>query len=344
MAAMATAATAGSSVSRVAMGLTQLDQPDGGKVTVYYPSAGHEKEVAKGPFSLNVVPDGQPVPGNRRLIVVSHGSGGAPWVHADLARTLVERGFVVALPQHVGENHLDGSSPGPQSWRLRPREVSRAIDIVAAYSPVGSMLDTSAVGVFGGSAGGHTALTLAGGQWSEDRFRRHCDANIEQDFSSCVGFFTLLRGDGLDGVKLWLAKRIINWRFTDVVAQGFTDPRIQAAIAMVPFAADFDPASLAVPLIPLGLVIADKDINQVPRFHVRAVQSVCRSGCVTLMDMPHAGHGAMLSPMPPLEANSISQHLLGDPPEFDRAHVLPALHDRIASFFAKHLLQGVTEH
>ena len=72
-----------------------------------------------------------PVRGNGRLVVISHGSGGSPWVHADLARSLVDAGFVVAMPQHRGDNYRDDRDPGPDSWTLRPQEVSRAIDAVA---------------------------------------------------------------------------------------------------------------------------------------------------------------------------------------------------------------------
>ncbi len=64
--------------------------------------------------------------------MISHGSGGGPWVHMDLARRLVQAGFVVAIPLHKGDNHQDDGTTGPQSWERRPAEVSAAIDAVAA--------------------------------------------------------------------------------------------------------------------------------------------------------------------------------------------------------------------
>lgn len=257
----------------VSLGFRQLPQPDGGQVTVYYPAAGNETVLRRGPFTLSVVPEGAPVRGNGQLIVISHGSGGSPRVHADLARALVQRGFTVALPQHHADNYLDSSEPGPASWRLRPHEVSQAIDIVAHDATLAAMLSFDRVGVFGGSAGGHTALSLAGGQWSDRRFRDHCLQNIEQDFSSCVGFVTLLRGNWLDGPKLWLARRVIAWRFSAPTLHEDSDPRIKAAVAMVPFAADFVPASLAKPKIPLGLVIAEKDSTRSRGIDLRAAST-----------------------------------------------------------------------
>jgi predicted dienelactone hydrolase len=319
------------------LGFTQLAQGDGGHTTVFYPTRAAEMQVTRGPFELSWAKDAAPARGHGRLIVISHGSGGSPWVHADLARELVSRGFVVALPQHHGDNHLDPSGPGPDSWVKRPREVSHAIDLMAAEPRFSAHLSLDAVGVFGGSAGGHTALSLAGGAWSPARFRDHCDRHLEIDFSSCVGFTTLLDGNWLDGIKTWLARRIIAWRFSDETLQRHTDPRVKAAVAMVPFAADFVPDSLAEPRVALGLVIASRDVNQIPALHVETIRTACEPRCEVLMALPDAGHGAMLSPMPPLEPGSVASRLLSDPPSFDRTATLPVLHSRIAEFFTRTL-------
>lgn len=324
--------------AQAGVGLTQL-VPTGadGPVTVYYPSSANDETVRKGPFTLQLAPDGAPRRGNGRLVVISHGSGGSPWVHADVARTLVEAGFVVALPEHHADNYRDSSSPGPASWALRPAEVSRAIDAVAHDARFASLLATDKVGVYGGSAGGHTALELAGGRWSPAAFRRHCEAHIAEDFSSCVGFITRLDGNWLDAPKKLVALGVIRQRFDDETWHSHTDPRIAAALALVPFAADFDPASLAAPRIPLGLVVARKDVNQVPRFHGGAVLAICKT-CELVADLTGASHGVMLSPLPPLESGSIAAALLADPPGFDRATVLPALDRHVVAFFTRHLL------
>ena len=121
---------------------------------------------------------GAPVRGNGRLVVSLTARGGSPWVHANLGRALVEAGFVVAFPQHHRDNYRDPSRPGPQSWALRPAEVSHAIDTVAADPRFAPLLDVRQVGVYGVSAGGHTALSMAGGRWSPGNFKRHCEANL----------------------------------------------------------------------------------------------------------------------------------------------------------------------
>jgi predicted dienelactone hydrolase len=309
-----------------------------GPVTVYYPSSAGEQTFQRGPFTLSVAREGTPVRGNGRLVVISHGSGGSPWVHADLARALVGTGFTVALPEHKGDNYKDFTDPGPVSWKLRPGEVSRAIDAVGADPRFGPLLALDRVGIFGGSAGGHTALTMAGGRWSPGAFRRHCEANIAQDFSSCVGYITRLRGNLLDGLKKAVAIGVIRHRFGDDAWYTHTDPRIAAVVAAVPHAATFDMASLATPRVPLGLITAGKDINQVPRFHSDAVRAACRA-CETVADFPDAAHGVMASPTPPPEKMSaIAQELNGDPPGFNRPAAVATMNRAVIGFFSKHLL------
>ena len=324
--------------SRAGTGVSELPGLQGdGPVTVFYPSATADAPVQRGPFTLQLAEGGVAQRGNGRLVVISHGSGGSPWVHTDLARALVAQGFTVALPEHAGDNYKDPSSPGPESWKRRPAEVSRAIDAVAQDARLGPLLALDRVGVFGGSAGGHLALTLAGGHWSPARFRQHCEAHIAEDFSSCVGFLTRLRGDIFDGLKKAVALSVIRLRFSDATDQAYTDPRVRAAVASVPFAADFDMRSLAEPRIALGLVSAGKDTNQVPRFHSGAVLAACADRCTHIADLAGAGHGAMLSPMPPLHLLSgVARELLGDPPGFDRS-VLAQVDTSIAAFFAQHL-------
>lgn len=333
------AAVCAAGLAHAGVGLTQLPGLAGdGPVTVFYPSAAEEQPVNRGVFEFRLAVDAAPHRGNGRLVVVSHGSGGAPWVHVDLARLLVAAGFTVALPEHLHDNHENPSEPGPVSWARRPLEVSRAIDAVAADTRFTPLIAFDRVGVFGGSAGGHTALSLAGGRWSPGNFRRHCEAHIADDFSSCVGYVTRLRGDWLDGTKKAVALGVIRQRFDDDTWHSHTDPRIAVAVAAVPFAADFDMASFAQLRMPLGLVIAGRDINQVPRFHVGAVRAAC-PGCDVLADLPEAGHGVMLSPLPPPDVmRGIAWELNSDPPGFDRTTAVPALNAAITRYLRHHLL------
>ena len=273
--------------------------------------------------------------GNGRLVVISHGSGGAPWVHADLAHSLVDAGFVVALPEHRAGNDKDDSDPGPDSWTLRPAEVSRTIDAVGRDARFAPLLKLDKFGVYGMSAGGHTALSMAGGRWSPAGFKQHCEAHLVADFQTCVGLITRLNGGALDGLKNAVALAVIRHCFDAQVMRNHSDPRVAAVVAGVPAAADFDMASLAVPRVPLGLVTAQQDRWLVPRFHSDRVLAACKP-CEPLADLPTGGPGALLSPPPGL--TGLLGDLLNDPPGFDRS-AMPEVARKITAFFGHHLLE-----
>lgn len=322
--------------TQAAVGLTRIEGVDGDKpVTVFYPTNKPAQAVTRGPFSLDVAFQGAPVRGNGRLIVISHGSGGNAWVHSNLARALAEAGFVVALPLHRGDNFQDPGQPGPTSWKRRPAEVAHAIDAVGRDTRFAPLLALDRVGMYGMSAGGHTALTLAGGRWSPARLRKHCEAHLAEDFYSCVGLAVRLTGGFFDGLKKTVALWIIRWKLDDTAYYEYSDPRIAAIVAGVPFAVDFDMTSLAKPRVPLAIVTAPNDKWLVPRFHADAVLKNC-TPCIHLADIPNGGHGALLSPPPP-HLTGLAGELLNDPPGFDRT-VLPGVDRKIVGFFREHLL------
>jgi predicted dienelactone hydrolase len=319
-----------------AVGMSEIAATtEDGPVTLYYPSSSEAQPVKRGFVTLQVAAQGTPARGNGRLVVISHGSGAAPWVHADLARSLVEAGFVVAMPEHRGDNYKDDSRPGPDSWSLRPAEVSRAIDAVGRDTRFAPLLNLNKVGVYGFSAGGHTALSLAGGRWSPAGFKQHCQAHLAEDFQSCVGLFTRLTGGPLDGLKKWAARVVIGHQFDDNSPRTHTDPRVVAVVAGAPFSADFDLATLATPQVPLGLITLAQDRWLVPRFHSDRVLQACKT-CEHIAHLPTAGHGALLSPLPPGFTGLLGD-MLNDPPGFDRG-VLPEVDRKTTAFFERHLL------
>ncbi len=338
--ATALAALAVAAPADAAIGLARIAATgDDGTITVFYPSSAEPRPVRRGPFSFSLAEDGAPVRGNGRLVVVSHGSGGSPWVHADLARALVDAGFVVAFPEHRGDSTRDPSDPGPDSWTIRPREVVRAIDAVGRDPRFAPLIALDRVGMYGMSAGGHTALSLAGGHWSPALFARHCDADLVADFQSCVGLVTQLTGSPLDLIRRVVARAVIQHRFAaDDRPRADGDARIAAIVAGVPAAADFDMSSLAAPRVPLGLVTARKDRWLIPRFHSDRVLEVCRS-CERIAEFPDGGHGALLAPPPP-KLDGLVGELLNDPPGFDRAREAPAVDAKVVAFFKRHLLGG----
>jgi len=275
------------------------------------------------------------VRGNGRLIVVSPGSGGSPWVHSDLARALVESGFVVAVPSTGGDNYKDLSAVGPESWKRRPAEMSRAnrrCGTGSALRPASRARQGRHVRHVRGRAHG---AEPRGRPLVAGAIQGYCEAHIAEDFYSCVGLATRLNGDFLDGMKKTIALAVIRWRFEDATLYAHADRASPPIVAGVPYAADFDMGSLAAPRVPLALVTARQDKWLLPRFHSDRVLKAC-AACERLGDFPSGGHGALLSPLPP-GRSGVGAELMNDPPGFDRS-ALPGMNRRIAAFFRKHLL------
>lgn len=125
-----------------------------GPVTVFFPTNAPEQNVQRGEFSMQLAVNAAPIKGNGALVVISHGSTGSPWFYLDVARALVNAGFVVAMPEHYKDNYKDAREPGPASWIRRPPEASKAIDAMARSPVFAPLLQFNNVGMYGMSAGG----------------------------------------------------------------------------------------------------------------------------------------------------------------------------------------------
>lgn len=321
------------STAYAGVGMVELSANDvSGPITIFYQTRAVPNTVRRGAFEFEIAIDAAPSTKRSHLIMISHGSPGSPWVHLELARSLVDAGFTVAMPEHHADNYKDASDPGPPAWRRRPLEVSRAIDRLAQETAFAAILDFGRVGMFGMSAGGHTALTLAGGRWSPSRLLEHCRVNLAEDFHACAGPSVALTGGLFDGLKKVIVSAVNGWKLDDPSLYDHTDSRIVAVVAGVPFAADFDLDSLRNPKVALALISAQKDRWLIPRFHSDAVIAACRT-CEKVI-MESGGHGALLGPLP---SGSGFANLIQDPPEFDRDMQVSRINMLITRFFQRTL-------
>lgn len=334
------------------VGRTQMNV-DGLPVTLVYPTLQAARRVELGPFVLHVAPDADPQPGLRRLVVLSHGTGGSAQSDHALAATLARAGFVVAQPLHSGDNYLDASRAGPEAWRLRPQEVSRVIDALAAHPRWQPLLQLDKVGVHGMSAGGVTALSLAGAQWRLLDLVRHCGAHADADLGFCFYGQTDLaaralrrasyeRARGVPDGYLPAELKTVHGGQTPDAAAGRTeirpDARIAAVTLSVPVAAIFSDYSLARIGVPVGVVSAGRDTLLLPEFHSAHVLRHCKA-CTLLAELPGAGHFDLLAPWPQEVARGVGamQPRGGYPePDFD-AKERDAAFDAIARFFTRQL-------
>ncbi|WP_373973736.1 hypothetical protein NT239_08705 [Chitinibacter sp. SCUT-21] len=319
-----------------AMGLTQIAARNGApEVTVFYPALGAAPMIERAKLRFAAAVDAPVQNGNGRLIVMSHGSGSTAWAYADLAAQLVQDGFIVAVPTHQQDNAQNSEHAGPESWKTRPAEISAAIDVIARTPRFAQQLKLDRVGLYGLSAGGHTALTFAGGRWSPARMIAHCQTHIRADFNACAGLVFAQQGNWLDDAKAWLVQRVLSWRFSDATVYAYHDPRIAAIVAGVPYAADFDLNSLRNPRVPLALITARQDVWLHPQFHSDALLNACQR-CIHLHDFKMGGHGAMLSPSRHY-TDPLLIKLLGDLPQFDRRETA-LVNQKVSQYFRQQLL------
>jgi predicted dienelactone hydrolase len=304
-------------------------------ITLVYPTAAANTTVSRGPFTLQAAVGAAPLRGNGRLVVLSHGTGGSATSEFDLASTLAAAGFVVAQPEHAGDNWRDYKLAGPESWKLRPVEVSQTIDAVAQDPRFGPLLDTTKVGVHGLSAGGVSALALAGGQWSLASLVNHCIAQQKTDANFC--FNGLPHQADRDARAALFAKAAE--QDVDATLQGGAkvhDPRVAAVALTVPVVAPFTTESLSKLRVPVGVVEATRDTVLLPAHHSSRLLQLCKA-CKALGAMEGAEHFDMLSPWPDAVDQPVRAVQGGQVTGFDRGR-LPASYGRVATFFQQTLL------
>ena len=148
---------------------------------IWYPTTAKAERQAVGAYTHEAALNA-PIAGERLpLIVISHGAGGSGTNQADTAVDLAKAGFVVAAVTHSGDNSRDQRFAGsPLQFSERSRHVSRVIDFMTRGWIGAPRLDASRIGLVGYSAGGTTALAVAGGDIDLARFGPHCARRPEE--------------------------------------------------------------------------------------------------------------------------------------------------------------------
>jgi predicted dienelactone hydrolase len=352
-------AASASQAQVTSVGMRQI-QSSSMTITLVYPTAAAAQAVTYGAFTVQVASNAAPLPadstaasGKRALIVLSHGTAGSALPEHTLAAALARAGFVVAQPEHRGDNWQDFSKAGPDSWKTRPQDVSETIDAVARDPALAELVDTRRVGVHGMSAGGATGLVLAGAQWRMLNLVQHCAQNLDEDIGFCLnGLATqpsmqLLRKSQF-AMSRMLTETTAPSRFKTMhggaspsaSSDPRIDPRVVAVSLAVPVGVIFTPESLARIRIPVGLSTSGNDGVLLPRFHSQHVLKHCAS-CTTLSDHPQVGHFDWLSPWPASLAQTVATTQMrgGLPnPEFTNEDRQKAF-DQIALFFKQKLSQ-----
>lgn len=269
-------------------------------VLVMYPTHAPATPVPFGPYQLSVAMDAPVAAGRFPLVVISHGSGGTPLTHRDLAVHLARRGHVVALPEHPGNNRTDNSLAGTEAiLAARPRLLRAVIDAMLASSQFDGQLRDDGVAVIGHSLGGYTALALAGGQ----------PTSLPDESPTGIG------------------------RAVEVV----TDARVRALVLLAPATPWFrQEQALAAVTVPILMYQGARDTITPPWNATIVEQGVADRTQVTPRLIEHAGHYSFFSVFPPAMVTPTFPPA-HDPPGFDRTRFLPQMFDEITAFLHRTL-------
>lgn len=270
-------------------------------LAVLYPATGTEATEQFGPYTLDVARDAPPLSkgGPWPLVVVSHGNSGTPWAYRELARHLVQAGFVVALPAHPGNTrHNNNRANTAANLANRPRHITLVIDAIGADPVLSGHVQHHRVAVIGHSIGGYTALAVAGGKpWTGPYERK---TNPPQPVPVTP------------------------------------DPRVRALVLLAPATAWFRPGALHDVHQPMLMVTGDRDVNTPVEHALNVLDGVADRARVTHKVFAGAGHFSFMSKFPP-EMTAPTFHPSQDPPGFDRGDIQQELFDDITGFLEHHL-------
>jgi predicted dienelactone hydrolase len=259
-----------------------------------YPCHGDEQPLRFGPFEMSVAVD-CPVEGHKLpLVVISHGGRASALTHRDLACHLARSGFIVAMPEHIGDCRSDYSQSGKaQNLENRPRHIGLVIDASLADPVVGPRIAARQIALIGHSMGGYTGLAVAGG---------HPSAGPHETPDGQVQKVAVVHDD-----------------------------RVRALVLMAPACAWYrERGTLRDVQVPMLLLVAEQDEIEA-HLKIEYIARDCDPAHVKRRIVPMAGHHAFQSPFP-AEMKLADFPAARDPAGFDRAAFQPILHAEVVSF------------
>ena len=288
-------------------------------VAVWYPTHARPRPTTLlGPLLMDVAPDGPMAGRNLPLVVISHGNGGGPGSHADLALALASAGYVVAAPMHTGDNYADQGAAGSVSlYSGRNRQLRDTVDYMLADWQGRDRIDAARVGAFGLSAGGFTVLTAVGAQPDLRLVAKHCAESPEFVCKVLAHAHSpLLQADT-----------------PNVGGEFLPDARLKAVVVAAPgLGFSFGPDGLANVHVPVQLWSAEQDDNVPYATNARLIRAALGPR-VEFHAVPGAVHTSFLAPCGVLKPPAICS----DPAQFDRKAFHATMNDSVVAFFDRHL-------
>lgn len=190
---------------------------------VWYPATPGGRDVTVGGNGVfhgtRAGRDAPSAEGRYPVILVSHGAGGNATQFGWIASKLAKAGYVVVLPNHPGTTSRNASAEAAVRVWERPADISAVIAEMVEHPQAYPFIDTDRIATLGFSAGGYTAMALAGARVDPDALQNFCD-NGDQGMSDCA----FLKRGGIDLHAMDLSP----------AGQDLRDPHIRAAVIIDP--------------------------------------------------------------------------------------------------------------
>lgn len=279
---------------------------------IWYPTSSKRGFALLGLTGERVARDGAVLGDHLPLIVISHGTGGTPFGHADTALALAASGFVVVAPMHSGDNFQNDTDVGKPDWLPnRERDVERAIDMATTTWKDRSHVDPQRIGFFGFSVGATTGLVALGGEPDLQKIWSQCTSHPE-----------------------FVCKLLSPEAYRNPPQQAWAgDGRIRAAILAAPgLGFTFAPDGLSHVRVPIQLWDGTDD-QTVPWGTNAGLVAKLLPLSPEVHLVPGATHYSFMAPCGLIAPRQLCQ----DPKGFDRRAFHRVLNQSIVTFFQSHL-------
>lgn len=283
-------------------------------VAVVYPTHSPSKIVKFGPFSMELSVGAAIAEGKFPVAVISHGSGGSNLGYRSIALTLVKQGFIVGMPLHPKNNYKNNTAEGTASnWLNRPKHIKSTIDALLINPKLSSSIDSNRISVVGHSAGGYTALAVAGGIAETGHIIDLCESNNQLNEPFCG----LVKKNKVKPIKI----------------QNQRDARVKALVLMAPVGILFKSKDSLVQVdIPVLLLRPEMDSELTEPYQSEIIaRNIKSKERLTYRTVANAGHYSFITPFPDVIKSELAV-VAQDPEGFDRVEFHKTLGPEIANY------------
>lgn len=285
-------------------------------LALVYPTKTPSEHVKFGPFEMVLSVGAKIAKGKFPLLVISHGSGGSNLGHRSIAFALVKKGYIVGMPLHPENNYQDNSAEGTvKNWINRPKHISATIETLLSNSEIAVSIEAEKIAVMGHSAGGYTALAVAGGVANTGHIIELCKTYPQQPEPFC--------------------RLVKDNKTKSVMIENPRDERVKAIVLMAPVGILFkSKESLAQVNVPALLLRAEKDDELTEPNHAEIIASNYKDkAAMTYRTVKNAGHYSFITPFPEALKSEIGV-VAEDPEGFNRE----AFHDALGLEIVRYLI------